>query len=92
MRTVKRVVVLVAIFVLALAPAAPAAIDYSMNSAGGDYAPAVTPTVSEPTGTVDSGFDWGAAAIGAGAALAVVLLVTGLRTGVGTVRTRREAA
>jgi hypothetical protein len=92
MRTVKRVVVLVAIFVLALAPAAPAAIDYSMNSVGGDYSPAVTPTVSEPTGTVDSGFDWGAAAIGAGAALVVIVTATGLRSGVGVMRSRREPA
>jgi hypothetical protein len=83
--------VLTALVVLALVPAANAGVDYSKNAAGGDYAPAVTPTLSAPAST-DSGFDWGAAAIGAGAALAIVLLVTGLRGGVGPLRTRREAA
>lgn len=91
MRTAKRVVVLAAIFVLALAPAAPAAIDYSMNAAGGDYAPAVASN-ADVTTAGDSGFEWGDAAIGAAAALAVVLLVTGARSAVGTVRTRREPA
>ena len=91
MRTGKRVVVLVAIFVLALAPAAPAAIDYSMNSVGGDYAPAV-PSQAGPPAAVDAGFEWADAAIGAGVALAVVLLVTGARGAVGTLRTRREPA
>ena len=90
MRTGKRVVVLVAIFVLALAPAAPAAVDYSMNAAGGDYAPAVsTPDVATVS---DAGFEWGDAAIGAGVALAVVLLITGARGAAGTLRTRREPA
>jgi len=84
--------VLTALIVLALVPAANAAIDYSQNAAGGEYAPAVTPSVAPPAASTDSGFDWGAAAIGAGAALAVVLLVTGMRSGIGTVRTRREAA
>ena len=84
--------VLIALVVLALAPAANAAVDYSMNAAGGDYAPAVTPTVSEPAGSVDSGFDWGAAAIGAGAALLVIVTATGLRSGVGVMRSRREPA
>lgn len=91
MRTARRVVVLLAIFVLALAPAAPAAIDYSMNSAGGDYAPAV-PSKPDTAAVADAGFEWGDAAIGAGVALAVVLLVTGARGAVGTLRTRREPA
>jgi hypothetical protein len=91
MRTGKRVVVLVAIFVLALAPAAPAAVDYSMNAAGGDYAPAVSSTPDVAT-VSDPGFEWGDAAIGAGVALAVVLLVTGARGARGTLRTRREPA
>ena len=91
MRTGRRVLVLVAIFVLALAPAAPAAIDYSMNSVGGEYTPAV-PSKAGPSVAVDSSFEWGDAAIGAAAALAVVLLVTGARGAVGTLRTRREPA
>lgn len=91
MRTARRVVVLVAIFVLAFAPAAPAAIDYSMNSAGGDYAPAVT-SKPAPALPADGGFEWGDAAIGAAAALVVVLLVTGARGAVGPLRTRREPA
>jgi hypothetical protein len=91
MRTVKRVVVLVAIFVLALAPAAPAAIDYSMNSVSGEYTPAVT-SQPAPVAPADAGFEWADAAIGAGIALSVVLLVTGARGAVGTLRTRREPA
>jgi hypothetical protein len=88
MRTARRVVVLLAIFVLALAPAAPAAIDYSMNAAGGDYAPAV-PSQPDMAAASDAGFEWGDAAIGAGAALAVVLFVTGGRGAVGILRTTR---
>jgi len=90
-RTARRVLVLLAIFVLALAPAASAAIDYSMNSAGGDYAPAV-PSNPNIAAAGDAGFEWDDAALGAGAALAVVLLVTGARGAVGTLRTRREPA
>jgi hypothetical protein len=84
--------ILIALVVLALAPAANAAVDYSKNAAGGDYAPAVTPTVSQPAASADSGFAWGAAAIGAGAALGVVLLFSGLRREGGAMRTRREPA
>jgi hypothetical protein len=91
MRAARRVVVLLAILVLALAPAAPAATDYSMNSAGGDYAPAVT-SKPAPAVATDTGFEWGDAAIGAAAALVVVLLVTGARGAVGTLRTGREPA
>ena len=83
--------VLVALLVMALTPVAQAAIDYSMNSAGGDYAPAVAPKPATPVAT-DSGFEWGDAAIGAGVALVVVLLVTGMRSGRGTLRARREPA
>jgi hypothetical protein len=66
--------VLIALLVMALAPAANAAVDYSKNAAGGDYAPAVTQTTAEPAGSADSTFDWGAAAIGAGAALGLMLV------------------
>ena len=67
--------ILIALVVMALAPAANAAVDYSQNAAGGDYAPAVSsPTVSKPAASADDGFAWGAAAIGAGAALTLVLL------------------
>ena len=83
--------VLVALLVLALTPVAQAAIDYSKNSAGGDYTPAVT---AKPDTAVasDAGFAWGDAAIGAGVALVVVLLVTGVRGGRGALRARREPA
>jgi hypothetical protein len=81
---------LVAVLVLCVAPAAQAKVDYSMNSAGGDYAPAVTPQADTAAPSTDSEFAWGAAALGAGAALAVVLLVTATRTRLGT--SRREAA
>jgi len=79
----------------AAAPATGTAggVDYSMNAAGGNYAPAVAPATdtAAPVAT-DSDFAWGAAALGAGAALAVVLLITMTRTRVGTIRSRREAA
>lgn len=68
-------------------------VDYSMNAAGGTYAPAVTPAVETAApATTDSDFAWGAAALGAGAALAVVLLISVTRTRVGTIRSRRETA
>jgi hypothetical protein len=79
----------------AAAPATGTAggVDYSMNAAGGNYAPAVTPATdtAAPVAT-DSNFAWGAAALGAGAALAVVLLVTATRTRISTARSHREAA
>jgi hypothetical protein len=107
--------VLVAVLALGAAPVAYAAVDYSKNAAGGDYAPAVTtqadtpvdysknaaggdyaPTVTihpnTPVASSDSEFDWGAAALGAGAALVLVLIVTGARSGLGTVRSRQKAA
>ena len=83
--------VLVALLVLALTPVAQAAIDYSKNAAGGDFAPAVAPKPDTPVAS-DAGFAWGDAAIGAGVALVVVLLVTGMRGGRGTLRARREPA
>jgi hypothetical protein len=106
--------VLIALVVMALAPAANAAVDYSKNAAGGNYAPsvstpavdygmnaaggryapavtsAVSPMPAGPAPSADDGFAWGAAAIGAGAALAVVLLVMGGRGAAGTLRARRE--
>ena len=82
---------LIAVLVLGAAPAASAKVDYSMNSAGGDYAPAVTPAADTAATSTDSDFAWGAAALGAGAALAVVLLVTATRTRLSTSRSRREA-
>jgi hypothetical protein len=85
--------VLVALLVLALAPAVRAGVDYSKNAAGGDYAPAVT-THTEPSAVASagSGFAWGAAAIGAGAALVIVLVVAGMRGGRATLRARRLTA
>jgi hypothetical protein len=84
--------VLVAVLALALVPVAYAGVDYSKNAAGGDYAPAVTaPANTQPVST-DSGFAWGAAALGAGAALALVLVVTGVRSRRLIPRTRQEAA
>jgi hypothetical protein len=83
---------LAVVLALCAAPAANAKVDYSMNSAGGDYAPAVTPQASTAAPSTDSDFSWGAAALGAGAALAVVLVVTVTRTRVSTARSRGEAA
>lgn len=80
------------VLALCLVPAAQAKVDYSMNSAGGDYAPAVASEASTAAPSSDSDFSWGAAAIGAGAALSVVLLVTVTRTRVRTSRSPREAA
>ena len=83
---------LAVVLALCAAPAAQATVDYSMNSAGGDYAPAVTPQADTAAVAPDSDFAWGAAALGAGAALGVVLLVTASRTRLSTTRSRREAA
>jgi hypothetical protein len=81
---------LAVVLALCVTPAANAKVDYSMNSAGGDYAPAVTPQADTAAASTDSEFAWGAAALGAGAALGVVLLVTATRTRLST--SRREAA
>ena len=88
----RAIAVIVAVLALGAAPVAYAAVDYSQNAAGGDYAPAVTTQADTPVASSDSDFDWGAAALGAGAALVLVLFVTGARSGLGTVRSRREAA
>jgi hypothetical protein len=58
----------------AVAPTPQAALDYSKNSVSGEYAPAVPRTVETATTTDNPGFDWGAAAIGAGAAITLLLL------------------
>jgi hypothetical protein len=87
----RAIAVLVAVLVLGVAPAAYAAVDYSKNAAGGDYAPAVSAQPEAPAATsTHSDFSWGAAAVGAGAAL--VLVVTLTRSRVVTLRSRREAA
>ena len=83
--------VLVALLVMALTPVAQAGVEYSMNSAGGDFAPAVAPKPDTAVAD-DAGFAWGDAAIGAGVALVVVLIVTGMRGGRSTRRARREPA
>jgi hypothetical protein len=84
--------VLVAVLALGVAPVAYAGVDYSKNAAGGDYTPAVTAPADTQPASTDSGFAWGAAALGAGVALALVLVVTGVRSGRLTPRTRQEAA
>ena len=66
------------------------AIDYSKNAAGGEYAPAVTAQPAAAATSPDSGFAWGDAAVGAGAALVLVLLATGARGGLSALRSRRE--
>ena len=76
----------------ATAPAAHPAVDYSKNSVSGEYAPAVAPKAATPVTATDSDFAWGDAAVGAAAALVLMLLVTGARSGLGTVRSRREPA
>jgi hypothetical protein len=92
MNSARRVlVVLVAVLALCLTSVAQAGVDYSMNSAGGDYAPPVSPQVDTASST-DSDFSWGAAALGAGAALALVLVVGTTRSRMGTLRSRREPA
>jgi hypothetical protein len=57
----------------ALARAGQGALDYSKNSVSGEYAPAVPLTVKTATTADNPGFEWGAAAIGAGAAIALLL-------------------
>jgi hypothetical protein len=58
----------------ALARAGQGPLDYSKNSVSGEYAPALPRTVETATTTDNPGFDWGAAAIGAGAAITLLLL------------------
>jgi hypothetical protein len=83
---------LAVVLALCVAPAANAKVDYSMNAAGGDYAPAVTPKADTPVASTDSDFSWGSAALGAGAAVVLILVVTGARSGLGTLRSGRQAA
>jgi hypothetical protein len=93
MRSGRQVAIVVAaLLVLAFAPVARAGVDYSKNAAGGDYAPAVAPSAPAPTSATDSGFEWGDAALGAAAALGVVLLLSGVRRGNGAMRSRRQPA
>lgn len=93
MNSAKRVfAALAVVLVLCVAPAAHAKVDYSMNAAGGDYAPAVATHADTAVAPTDNDFAWGAAALGAGAALAVVLLVTTTRTRLSIARSHREAA
>ena len=92
MNSARRVLaVLVAVLALCVTSVAQAKVDYSMNSAGGDYAPAASPQV-DTASSADSDFAWGAAALGAGAALALVLVVGTTRSRMGSLRSRREPA
>jgi hypothetical protein len=84
-RTQLAVAMVMLVWVLALAPGAIAAVDYSKNSATGDYAPADAPAA---TTSGDSGFAWGDAAVGAAVALALVVTVTALRRGFSAGRVR----
>jgi hypothetical protein len=66
---------------------APAAVAAPAPEPGGNRAPAeLAPTV---TRTIDEGFDVGSAAVGAGGAVAVVLLATG---GMSAIRNRHRGA
>jgi hypothetical protein len=62
--------------------------DYSKNGATGDYSPAEAPSVEVVTAADDDGFAWGAAAIGAGVTLALVLTALGATV----IRRRRIAS
>jgi hypothetical protein len=94
MNSARRVMaMLVVVLALGVVPAAYAAVDYSKNAAGGDYAPAASPQPQTPAATSsDSDFSWGAAAVGAGAALALVLVVSLTRSRVVTLRSRMPGA
>ena len=60
------------------APTASAApVDYSKNSATGDYAPATEAPVRVVQPGSDNGFDWGDAGIGAGGLLALAAIASG---------------
>jgi hypothetical protein len=82
--------VLVAVLALAAAPVAHGAIDYSKNSVSGEYAPPVVHPADTGSATADSAFAWGDAAVGAGAALVLVLLASMIRGAAGGSRSRRE--
>jgi hypothetical protein len=53
------------------------AVDYSKNSATGDYAPATEAPVRVVQAGADNGFDWGDAGIGAGGLLALAAIGSG---------------
>jgi hypothetical protein len=84
----KLAVVLAALLALGGAPAALGAVDYSKNSVSGEYAQPVSAQPAPVDTPSDSAFEWGDAAVGAGVALALVLLVPALRSGVGAIQTR----
>jgi hypothetical protein len=90
----KPAVVLVALLALGGTPAAHGAVDYSKNSATGDYAQPVTHEPPALSPASDPAFAWGDAAVGAGVALCLVLLAGVLRSAVGSTRARsgRELA
>jgi hypothetical protein len=69
----KPAAVLAAVLALGGAPVAYADIDYSKNSVSGEYAPAVPAAPAPASAASDPSFEWDDAAIGAGAALSVVL-------------------
>ena len=54
-----------------------ATVDYSKNSATGDYAPATEAPVRVVQAGADNGFDWGDAGIGAGGLLALAAIASG---------------
>ena len=54
-----------------------ATVDYSKNSATGDYAPATEAPVRGVQAGADNGFDWGDAGIGAGGLLALAAIASG---------------
>ena len=87
-RTQLAVAVIMLVSVLALAPGAIAAVDYSKNSVSGEYAPATTSGGDMATSSDDSAFAWGDAALGAGVALVLVITATVLRRGLSAARAR----
>jgi hypothetical protein len=80
---------------LALAAvAAPAAQAAPITEPGSGYAGPVETTEAAPavTTTIDEGFDWGSAAIGAGGSAALILLSLGGAVQVSRVRARVHGA
>ena len=65
-----------------------ATVDYSKNSATGDYAPATEAPVRGVQSGADNGFDWGDAGIGAAGILALLSIAGGLTLMVTTRRRR----
>ena len=85
------ILVVMAALALAAAPAAPGAVDYSKNSVTGDYSQAVAAGSDSAAAPSDPGFAWGDAAVGAGVALVLVLLVAGGRELVASAPASRAA-